>query len=128
MQREVDVEHRWGIRRKLDVGIKLHIRSSLPMFGRLLNASSSGAYVATSATLPIMTRLDVSLGWDRFRHGSPQRIAAHVVRTDARGIGIEWQQFAPPAVLALIDIVELTPSRSCREKAGTRRPASSPHP
>lgn len=122
------MEHRWGIRRKLDVGVILQVRPSLPIFGRLLNASSSGAYVATSATLPIMTRVHVSLGWDRFQHGASHHIAAYVVRKDARGIGIEWQRFAPPAVLALIDTVELTPSRFCRERGGTRRPAANPHP
>lgn len=100
------MEHRWGKRRTLDVGVTLHVRSKIPRFGRLLNASASGAYVATSVTLPIMTRVHITLGWDRFQHGGRHRIAAHVVRSDGRGIGIEWQEFAPRSVLALIDALD----------------------
>lgn len=100
------MEHRWGTRRTLDVGVKLYVQSSLPVFGRIRNASSSGAYIATSATLPVMTRMHIALGWDGSQRGGRHRIAAHVVRADKRGIGIEWQEFAPLSVLALIDALE----------------------
>jgi hypothetical protein len=103
VHREVDMEHRWGIRRTLDVGVKLYVRPSLPGFGRLLDASASGAYVATSMQLPIMTRVQIAIGWDSLQGGGRQRITAYVVRADGRGLGIEWRQFAPPPVLALID-------------------------
>lgn len=98
------MEHRWGTRRTLDVGVKLHTRSGLPAFGRLLNASSSGAYVATGIKLPVMTRVQVALGWDSRQRGGRNRITAYVVRVDARGLGIEWQEFGSltltPAVTA----------------------------
>ncbi len=68
--------------------VKLRIRPDVPTFDWLLNASSSGAYVEASTTLPIMTRVHVALGWDRFQRDGRQRIAAHVVRADRRGIGI----------------------------------------
>lgn len=100
------MEHRWGIRRTLDVGVKLHVPRRPPGFGRLLNASSSGAYVATRAKLPIMSRVHIALGWDGSQGGGRLRIAAHVVRVDARGIGIEWAELAPAPVLALIDLLE----------------------
>jgi hypothetical protein len=116
-EREVDMEHRWGLRRTLDVGVKLYVRPRLPGFGRLRNASSSGAYVATSIKLPIMTRVHVALGWDNFQRGGRHRIAAYVVRSDAAGIGIEWQEFGPPPVLALIDALEVLPSRQARRTA-----------
>jgi hypothetical protein len=106
------MEHRWGIRRKLDAGVKLYVRSRHPVSGRLLNASSSGGYVATGAPLPIMTRVHITLGCgNRLSHGR-HRIAAYVVRSDARGIGLEWQEFAPVPVLALIDPLETTPTHS----------------
>jgi hypothetical protein len=106
------MEHRWGIRRTPDVGVTLYAESNLPRFGRMLNASSSGAYVATSATPPIMARVRITLGWGKSQHCGRRRIAAYVVRADRRGIGVEWQEFAPLPVLALIDALEVLRSRS----------------
>jgi hypothetical protein len=115
------MEHRWGTRQTLDVAVQLHIGSGLPVSGRMLNASSSGAYVATSATLPIMTRVHVVLGSARQQHGRSHRVAAYIVRTDGDGIGIEWQEFAPSAVLALMDALELLPSRASFAAAAIHR-------
>lgn len=103
------MEHRWGIRQPLEVDVELYVRPGRPITGRLLNASSSGGYVATSATVRIMTRVHVTLGWDTPQRGGRHRIAAYVVRADARGIGLEWQEFAPVPVLALIDALEPSP-------------------
>lgn len=108
------MEHRWGMRRTLSIGVKLYTRQSPPRFGRLLNASASGAYVAMSAAPPVMTRVQIALGWDALQRGGLHRIAAHVVRIDARGIGIEWREFAPPPVLALIQSMEVPRVRTMR--------------
>lgn len=108
---EVHMEHRWGTRQPLDVGIKLYVGSKPAKTGRLLNASSSGAYVATSIPLPIMTPIQLALGWDGFQHADRHRIAAYVVRSDARGVGIEWQDFAPLPVPAMIDAPKTSPSQ-----------------
>lgn len=113
-QREVDMEHRWGTRRTLSVGVKLYTRQSAPQFGRLLNASASGAYVATSDTPPIMSRVRIALGWDGLQRGGRHRIAAYVVRIDKRGIGIEWRDFAPPPVVALMQTLDLPRARTRR--------------
>lgn len=102
------------MRRTLDVGVKLCARLSPPKFGRLLNASASGAYVAISAMPPIMTRVQIALGWDQFRRGGRHRVTGYVVRVDARGIGVEWHDFAPSPVLALIKAMEVPPARSTR--------------
>lgn len=119
------MEHRWGMRRALSVGVKLYTRQSPPQFGRLLNASASGAYVAMSAAPPIMTRVRIALGWDSLQRGGRLRVAAHVVRVDARGIGIEWRYFAPPPVLALIQSMEVPPVRAMR-RASVRVPNRPP--
>lgn len=105
------MEHRWGIRQTLDVGVTLYVESKLPSFGRLVNASSSGAYVATNAALPVMTRVRLALGRDRALRGG-HRICAYVVRADSRGMGIEWQEFAPWRVVALINAIEALPRRA----------------
>lgn len=107
------MEHRWGTRATLDVGVRLYAGSQRPIFGRLLNTSASGAYVATGTMLPIMTRVHVVLGWRRQQHDSHHRIAAYVVRVDERGVGIEWQEFAPLPLPELIDDPDLPPTREC---------------
>lgn len=115
------MEHRWGIRRTLDVGVKLFVQQSEPRFGRILNASSSGAYVATSVPFPTMTRVHVALGWDGAQGAGRHRIAAYVVRADRHGIALEWQQFAPRAVLALIDNLEAALGRERRQASARRK-------
>ena len=105
------MEHRWGIRRTLNVGVKLYVRGSLPRFGRLLDASVSGGYVAMSPPLPVMSRVRVALGWGQFHRGGRLPIAAYVVRADAHGIGIEWQVLAPLPMRALMYTPTLP--RSC---------------
>ena len=108
------MEHRWGTRRTLSVGVRLYMQQSAPKFGRLLNASASGAYVAMSAAPPVMSRVQIALGWDRLQRGGRHRIAAYVVRVDARGIGIEWRKFAPPPVVALIQAFDVPPTRTSK--------------
>lgn len=114
------MEHRCGIRRTLGVGVKLYAQPGLPITGRLLNASSSGGYVATSAKLPIMTRVHVALGWDGLQRNSRYRIAAHVIRLDADGVGLEWQEFAPAPLLALIDLAQTSLSHASPRQAQPR--------
>jgi len=114
------MEHRWGIRQTLDVCVTLYVESKLPSFGRLLNASSSGAYVATNLTLPNLTRVRVVLGRDRSRPGA-HRIVGYVVRADGRGIGIEWQEFAPVGVLELIKAMQELPMPARAQASGGDR-------
>jgi hypothetical protein len=106
------MEHRWGLRRTLDVGVKLYGQANVPTSGRMLNASASGAYIAMGARLAAMSRVHVAFEGSPPGGGGRPRIAAYVVRSDARGIGIEWQEFAPDPVLALIERVQAFPARA----------------
>lgn len=115
------MEHRWGKRRATDVGVKLYAGPSLNL-GRLINASASGAYVATGAALPIMSRVYVALARDGLPGGNRQRIPGYVVRSDEHGIGIEWQEFAPAPVLALLE------SLQAQQAHEPRRPAAGAEP
>lgn len=107
------MEHRWGIRRRLDLGVRLYAGSEPSQLGRLVDASSSGGYVTTSAPPPVMTPVQLALGRDGSQGADRHRIAGYVVRSDPRGIGIEWQYFAPSPVLALIDALRTLPSADC---------------
>lgn len=120
------MEHRWGLRRTLNVGVKLYARGSPPRFGRLLDASASGGYVATNPPLPIMTRVHVVLGWDSVHGGGRLRVPAYVVRADAHGFGIEWRKFAPPAVLSLMNASKLPRPSVSSDRISTITPARMP--
>lgn len=111
------MEHRWGGRHLLDLSVRLDGRPLLLTFARLKNASSSGAYVETRIALPMLSRVWIELDWDR--RDDSKRIAAYVVRTDQGGVGLEWCDFAPHAILALIE-------RSRRLVANDRRDHISP--
>src|SRR6185437_7064413 len=95
------MEHRWGVRRLLDISVRLDGRPQLLTFARLKDASSSGAYVETRIAPPMLSRVWMELDWDR--RDDSKRIAACVVRTQQDGVGLEWCDFAPRAILALIE-------------------------
>lgn len=99
------MEHRWGTRHPLRTSVRLDARSHCLSRACLHNASSSGAYIETETVLPLWTRIYIELGWGTFGEDT-RRIAAYVVRQDEHGIGIEWCEFASPAILELIESMQ----------------------
>ena len=108
------MEHRWGVRHSLDTSVRLDRRPQLLTFARLKNASSSGAYVETRVAPPMLSRVWIELDWDH--RNDSKRVAACVVRTEQDGIGLEWCDFAPRAVLALIERSRRLVARDRRDK------------
>jgi PilZ domain len=96
------MEHRWGKRSALDIGVRLRLGSGAVDTGRLVNASLSGAFVRTGHCLPGFTRVVVELDRGAARQSVPQRIPAYVVRVAPDGLGLEWSEFAPPAIATLL--------------------------
>jgi hypothetical protein len=97
------MEHRWGKRSALDIGVGLHLGSGAVDMGRIANASLSGAFVCTTRRLPAFTRVVVEFeGGGSSRQGAPRCVPAYIVRTAPDGQGLEWYEFAPPAVAALL--------------------------
>jgi hypothetical protein len=96
------MEHRWGKRSALDIGVRLRLSSGAVDTGRLVNASLSGAFALTRHCLPGFTRVVVELDSGAARQSAPQRIPAYVVRVASDGLGLEWSEFAPPAIATLL--------------------------
>lgn len=96
------MEHRWGIRHLLDVSVRLEGPLETLAFARLRNVSSSGAYLETRTAPALDSRVLLELRCGLGRDGGRCRVAAYIVRRDERGIGVEWCEFAPQPVLALI--------------------------
>jgi hypothetical protein len=81
--RHVPMEHRWGMRVSLDAPVLLVPAAGSETFGRILNASISGALIETPLALPVHTALSV-----QFRNFE---LAACVTRTEPGRLGVEWR-------------------------------------
>jgi hypothetical protein len=107
------MEHRWGKRSALDIGVRLCLASGAVSAGRLANASFSGAFVHTACRLLPFTRVIVELE-SGARHNTPQRIGAYVARAEPDGLGLEWCDFAPDAIATLLARTNVVRARSPR--------------
>jgi hypothetical protein len=88
-------------------------------FGRMLNVSVSGALIKADLEVRVLARIEVAidLPW-RSRQEMPI-IPAYVARNLREGIGVEWCEFAPPAISQLLR------SLSARPHAPSRKPDAS---
>jgi hypothetical protein len=93
----------------MSVAVGLRAGSGPATPGRINNASLSGAFVRTSSDFRVFAHVLLEI------EGSPvksQPIDAYVVRVTPEGLGLEWAEFAPPAIAALL------------ARASARRPGS----
>lgn len=96
------MEHRLGIRIPLSLLVRLDQQSETAALGRMLNVSLSGAYLATSRTYELLSRIDIVCGRFSDARADVSGIAAYVVRKAGGGVGVEWCEFAPPAIRRLV--------------------------
>jgi hypothetical protein len=93
----VPMEHRCGTRSPLRIAVRLSTRSGCGAVGRIENASVSGAFIRTRADLPAFTHVLVEI---QSEGAESEPVEAYVVRTTPTGVGLEWCEFAPPAIAA----------------------------
>jgi len=96
------MEHRWGERFAVDLAVRIAARPFAVRQGRLINLSLSGAAVELTVELRRLSR--VQLAWISSHQYAPATpvISAYVVRTYPGGVGLEWCEFAPRAVVELL--------------------------
>ncbi len=96
------MEHRWGERFAVDVAVRLGTRPYSVRTGRLLDVSVSGGNIAIGTDLRVLSRVQIALVLPgRFAQATPL-ISAYVARRHRDGVGVEWCEFAPEAVLELL--------------------------
>jgi hypothetical protein len=95
------MEHRWGARVALDLPVRLELAGELLGFGRLRNASISGALVNTAARLPVLAALEVVVTTTVAREGRIV-LPACVVRRAGGSIAVEWRDMACDALVTLL--------------------------
>jgi PilZ domain len=96
------MEHRWGHRREISRAVHLGTRSGLASRGRITNVSISGAFIVSP--LPVSVFSYVEVQFTAMVNGKRARmtVESQVVRKQATGFGVEWCEFAPEAVRALV--------------------------
>lgn len=87
------MEHRWGRRISVDVGVSVQYRPLGRVRGRLRNLSSSGAFVQTSHPLPTNARVEIVIATGTDGTAQIHRLEGVVVRTAKTGVGVMFFQF-----------------------------------
>jgi hypothetical protein len=91
------MEHRWGTRVELDVAAELLTPDGVPADAAVKNASLSGAFVETSAKLPLLSRVSLNI-----RAPMDEWLDACVVRVEDEGLALEWLDPGSRLVPALL--------------------------
>jgi hypothetical protein len=103
------MEHRWGQRLSVEIPVRVSAHPFSLRHGRLRNLSVSGAFIELAADLRPLSRIQVALDHSHHaRHDAPT-VAAYVARKYKDGVGVEWCEFAPPAVALLLRSFTLRP-------------------
>ena len=85
------MEHRWGERRLIDFAVRFVMMPATVGTGRIINISSTGAFMQTQSCLRILSLL--YLQPMETPESENRHIEATVVRRDATGFGLEWCEF-----------------------------------
>jgi hypothetical protein len=113
------MEHRWGQREATDVAVYFVANSGTAGTGRVLDVSLTGAYLETSVPLRLLSVIYLKLDATALTPGEAQCLAATVVRSDGRGVGLEW--LAPQRPKSAFGD-PLVPAEAGRQIERTHRP------
>jgi hypothetical protein len=97
------MEHRWGERIRIELPVRITAHPFAVRAGRLLNVSVSGAFLKVDFPLRPLSRIQVMFDQPQRVKCEAPAIAAYVARRYKDGVGIEWCEFAPPAVSKLLE-------------------------
>ncbi len=101
-QVENAMEHRWGWRVSMDELARVGDERGPISIARLRDLSTSGAFLETAPLFAPLSFVDVQFAIERRGRRSIESVPAHVVRVTPEGIGVEWNEFNPPAVAQLL--------------------------
>ncbi len=92
------MEHRWGNRHAANLPVSFTLQSGGRGVGRVLNISTTGAYLQTEMPLRILTLIDLFID-GAFPRGA--RFRGCVMRRDQGGVGLEWEAPMRPDLLGV---------------------------
>jgi hypothetical protein len=85
--------------------VRLNAGTTVVLGLRLSNASVSGGLVDTDVRLPVFSHVVVEFDVPGSSGPLRQHVPAYVVRHGHDGIGLEWQEFAPRAIVGLLESI-----------------------
>jgi hypothetical protein len=100
MQHLHEIDHRWGERFRVDIPVRVTIQALSGIDGRLKNLSLSGALLNACFDLRVHSLIEISIVTASLPRPSP--VKAYVTRKRHQDVGIEWCEFAHPAVKDLL--------------------------
>ena len=96
------MEHRWGNRHEISRPVHFGSRGGLVARGRTRNVSMSGAFVVSPLPVSLFSYVQVQFTSMLNGKRTATAVEGQVVRKVADGFGIEWCEYAPAAVRALV--------------------------
>ena len=96
------MEHRWGERVGVDIPVRIMAHPFSVRHGRLTNLSVSGASIKADFELRLLTRIQVAIEMPHVTRSEAPSVLAYVTRSGKGTFGVEWCEFAPPAVGELL--------------------------
>lgn len=106
------MEHRWGRRIPVKIPVRLILESGESIIGETENVSFSGALIQTAGSVRLFSRLQVEVILPREIGGGVERVSAHVTRKMTDCAAIEWCDFAPRGVRALLRALDPLAARA----------------
>ena len=97
------MEHRCGLRRPVAIKVRLRTQHGRSGDGEISDISASGALLRSDLTAALHSRLvveSVSAKHNRVKTEAP--LTGEVVRHVSGGFALEWTEFSPEAVRALM--------------------------
>ena len=96
------MEHRWGERVMLDCPARMVLGDGTGSDGWLRNASISGAWIDTSAKLPVNGTLTVIVTAGAGARRRAVELPACVVRNGPGGVAVEWRDMGVATLVGLL--------------------------
>jgi len=97
----IGVEHRWGERVRVNIPVHVSAPPLGAVDGHVKDLSLSGALMKADCDLRLHLLIEVSIDLPA-PAARTDVVKAYVSRKLPEGVGIEWCQFAPPIVKALL--------------------------
>jgi hypothetical protein len=96
------MEHRWGKRNLVDIGVRISARRGVLGVGQMLDWSMTGAWIRARLNMAVLTRVMVVLISAPAQKHETHSIGAYVTRTSEEGFGVEWDELAPSSLGGLV--------------------------
>ena len=112
------MEHRWGERMTVDILVRLASRPYAVRTGRMTDLSMSGAHIEIAENLRVFTRVQVAIILPSHFSRTTPVFSAYVARHHRHGVGVEWCDSSPKAVIELLR----SPALHTRHRVSRERP------